>query len=70
MAALTDAEQRELLDRTRQIHAVTAASGYIEQILQLLQDHVEDPATGDGTGGIDRAVLREELAKLTLSVGS
>lgn len=45
-----------------QIHAVIA-KGYIEQILQKVQSHVDDPDTGGGAGSVDIDRLRDELAQ-------
>lgn len=72
MPGLSESEQRDLYNRVKEVHAVTAASGYIEKTLQLLEKHVADPDTGGGAGGVSlaefEAELRDELSKLTLSV--
>lgn len=46
-----------------QIHAVTAASGYIEKVVRLLQEHVDNPNTGGGPGGVDIDAFADELAE-------
>lgn len=74
--ALSDEEQKEMLNLTRQIHAVTAKSGYIEKIVnaeqseagvladiaKTLKDHFEDLSKGGGFGEFDEDALAEELA--------
>lgn len=69
MAALTEDEQREMLQRIRDIHG-WAATGVVEKTLHLVQEHVANPHTGGGAGQIDWARLEQELDELKEAVAN